>query len=339
MTTDEYNDDTTPLEYFITGLVILLFGLLYFLINYGWDYWSNSSDRAILAAAPVLEEADTGIRSSLSLTPARDIKPEKSAPEVKVDTAAVEKIQAEKAALEVESTERLQGVQTALKQAEQEGMQAQELIRQQGEKERLQAETIARQQQEIARLKAEAAEREHERAEAERIANELAQKQQEAEALSMQPVIVTDTDRLVFELPGGSNVIVPDDGFEGAVKDAMVKRRLNDPMHFDAIQFESGSARLSRASGDQIQAVAALMNTYKDIRILIRGHTDNTGGVNANSILSLTRSVSMKNALSDLGIDPQRIEIEGVGQLEPIASNDTAEGRKQNRRIELILVE
>ena len=341
MTTDEY-DDTTPLEYLITGLVILLFGLLYFLLNSDRREWSDVTDQAAVVA-PALEKTDLGLYPALGLAAVPQTNPIKSAPESKpdvtADNATIAKMQAEQATLAADTNARLDDVTAALEQAKQEGLQAQEIIHQQGELERLQAEMITRQQQEIERLKATVAEREQELNQAERHAETLALAAQQEEKPLITPVITNNTNRLVFGLPDGSNVIVPDKGFEGALKEAMVRRRLHDPLHFDAIQFESGSARLSRVSNDQIKAVAALMNTYRDIRILIRGHTDNTGDVNTNSVLSLTRSVSMKEALTGLGIEPQRIKIEGVGQLEPIASNDTPEGRKQNRRIELILIE
>jgi outer membrane protein OmpA-like peptidoglycan-associated protein len=85
--------------------------------------------------------------------------------------------------------------------------------------------------------------------------------------------------------------------------------------------------------------VAEQLKQHQDTKILIRGHTDNTGSAGRNSLVSLSRSDSMKEALVKLGVDAERIKIEGVGALEPIAANDTEEGREKNRRIELIVID
>ena len=74
-------------------------------------------------------------------------------------------------------------------------------------------------------------------------------------------------------------------------------------------------------------------NPNTDVRII--GHTDNTGSDAVNNPLSLDRAASTRNYLTGRGIDGRRISIEGMGERQPIATNDTAQGRSRNRRVEI----
>ena len=78
-------------------------------------------------------------------------------------------------------------------------------------------------------------------------------------------------------------------------------------------------------------------NPNTDVRII--GHTDNTGSDAVNNPLSLDRAASTRNYLTGRGIDGRRISIEGMGERQPIATNDTAEGRSRNRRVEIYVGE
>ena len=78
-------------------------------------------------------------------------------------------------------------------------------------------------------------------------------------------------------------------------------------------------------------------NPNTDVRII--GHTDNTGSDAVNNPLSLERAASTRNYLTGRGIDGRRISIEGMGERQPIATNDTAEGRSRNRRVEIYVGE
>lgn len=77
------------------------------------------------------------------------------------------------------------------------------------------------------------------------------------------------------------------------------------------------------------------LSENKDVRVKIIGHTDAVGSDSANQILSEGRAKSVRQAMIDRGIAADRIEYEGRGESEPIATNDTDEGRAQNRRVEL----
>ena len=78
-------------------------------------------------------------------------------------------------------------------------------------------------------------------------------------------------------------------------------------------------------------------NPNTDVRIV--GHTDNTGSDAVNNPLSLDRAASTRNYLTGRGIDGRRISIEGMGERQPIATNDTAQGRSRNRRVEIFVGE
>ena len=69
------------------------------------------------------------------------------------------------------------------------------------------------------------------------------------------------------------------------------------------------------------------------------GHTDNTGSDAVNNPLSLDRTDRTRNYLTGRGIDGRRISIEGMGERQPIATNDTADGRSRNRRVEIYVGE
>ena len=78
-------------------------------------------------------------------------------------------------------------------------------------------------------------------------------------------------------------------------------------------------------------------NPNTDVRII--GHTDNTGSDAINNPLSLDRAASTRNCLTGRGIDGRRISIEGMGERQPIATNETADGRSRNRRVEIYVGE
>ena len=78
-------------------------------------------------------------------------------------------------------------------------------------------------------------------------------------------------------------------------------------------------------------------NPHTDVRIV--GHTDSTGSDAINNPLSMDRAASTRNYLTARGVDGRRIAIDGMGERHPIATNDTAEGRARNRRVEIFVGE
>jgi outer membrane protein OmpA-like peptidoglycan-associated protein len=103
------------------------------------------------------------------------------------------------------------------------------------------------------------------------------------------------------------------------------------------VYFDTGRAVLRSESHAAIAEIALLMNARPAIRLAVVGHTDNTGQFAANIRLSEARASAVRDALvTRYGIGASRLAALGKGSAEPIASNDTPEGRAQNRRVELV---
>lgn len=105
------------------------------------------------------------------------------------------------------------------------------------------------------------------------------------------------------------------------------------------VTFETNRSSLTSASNVALDRVAESLLANPDVRIEIGGHTDNTGSNATNQRLSLQRAQSVKAYLVRKGVRPDRLETVGYGPDNPIATNDTDEGRRQNRRVELKLLE
>jgi K(+)-stimulated pyrophosphate-energized sodium pump len=102
---------------------------------------------------------------------------------------------------------------------------------------------------------------------------------------------------------------------------------------FANVNFETGSAKLKQSSLPEINNIVEILKANPNVNIKVGGYTDNTGNAAENLKLSDSRALCIKAALAGLGIAPSRLESEGYGQEHPIASNDTEEGKAQNRRI------
>jgi outer membrane protein OmpA-like peptidoglycan-associated protein len=101
------------------------------------------------------------------------------------------------------------------------------------------------------------------------------------------------------------------------------------------ILFDSGSAVLKPEAIAQIEKVGDVLAKYSDDRIRVEGHTDSTGTRKANEELSLRRADSVKRILLGRGVKETQISALGLGEERPIADNKTADGKKQNRRVEV----
>ncbi|CCD92620.1 conserved hypothetical protein [Bradyrhizobium sp. ORS 375] len=103
------------------------------------------------------------------------------------------------------------------------------------------------------------------------------------------------------------------------------------------IRFATGSAELSRESLALLDHIVDVAQRCKEAAIAIEGHTDNVGDEDSNMDLSKRRAAAVVSYISEAGIDTSRMTSEGYGQTKPVASNDSAEGRAQNRRIEFVV--
>lgn len=103
------------------------------------------------------------------------------------------------------------------------------------------------------------------------------------------------------------------------------------------LAFASGKGALEPGDYASLREIADFLANSPESRIALVGHTDASGGLQTNIALSRSRAAAVRQALIALGADGSRIEAEGVGYLSPLASNQTPEGRAQNRRVEVLL--
>ena len=107
---------------------------------------------------------------------------------------------------------------------------------------------------------------------------------------------------------------------------------------FDSgILFATNKADLNATSKESLKEFAAKMVDLPDTDITIYGHTDNTGSDAVNERLSLQRAESVEKYLNSCGISTERMTAEGKSYTMPVASNETKEGRAQNRRVEIFI--
>ena len=103
----------------------------------------------------------------------------------------------------------------------------------------------------------------------------------------------------------------------------------------EAVLFDVDSAAVKAQAKETLGQMADVMVRYPENDILVKGHTDSTGPEKYNQELSERRAKAVKNYLIDSGIPGQRITSIGFGETIPVSSNDTAEGRRENRRVEI----
>ncbi|MBV9489754.1 MAG: OmpA family protein, partial [Verrucomicrobia bacterium] len=103
------------------------------------------------------------------------------------------------------------------------------------------------------------------------------------------------------------------------------------------IYFDTNRTDIKPESRPTLEQIADLLKRQPDLKLLVVGHTDNVGDFESNRDLSQRRAASVVNALvTGFGIAPDRLVPFGVSYASPVASNGTAEGRSQNRRVELV---
>jgi outer membrane protein OmpA-like peptidoglycan-associated protein len=105
------------------------------------------------------------------------------------------------------------------------------------------------------------------------------------------------------------------------------------------ISFAVGRSDISPAFAPVLDQFAAGLRSNPNAEVRIVGHTDSTGSDAINNPLSVDRAASTRDYLVARGVNPQIFVIEGHGSTRPIATNDTAEGRAKNRRVEIYVGE
>jgi OOP family OmpA-OmpF porin len=139
------------------------------------------------------------------------------------------------------------------------------------------------------------------------------------------------------KLPSGVELNIPEYGIENNlitfIEDKNKAVDKTTWFNFDRIAFETGSAKLSAESLEQIKNLGEILKAYPNVNLKIGGYTDNTGDAKLNLKLSQDRAAAVKAAIVSEGVAAARLDAEGYGSEHPVASNDTEEGRAQNRRI------
>jgi len=101
--------------------------------------------------------------------------------------------------------------------------------------------------------------------------------------------------------------------------------------------FETGGAALSKGSAPALEILARFLSRNPGLAVVIVGHSDNQGSLDANIALSKRRAETVRAALIERGVAAGRLEAHGVGYLAPVSTNATEAGRNLNRRVELVL--
>lgn len=123
----------------------------------------------------------------------------------------------------------------------------------------------------------------------------------------------------------------------GLVAGGEAQSLLDKTLSNRVVEFESGSATLTPTGRAILDEMATAIKQIGTPRVQLIGHTDSQGNHQANVALSLARASSVRNYLIDKGIPADSLSAAGSGPDQPVAANDTAEGRAKNRRIEFRL--
>lgn len=113
-----------------------------------------------------------------------------------------------------------------------------------------------------------------------------------------------------------------------------IKLTLNE----NSVNFDLNKSSLTSTAKSNLNKLVGVFNDYPDTNIIIYGHTDSTGDDSYNMNLSVDRAKSVKSYLASKGLATSRFEIVGMGETDPIDSNESAGGRANNRRVEFAIM-
>jgi outer membrane protein OmpA-like peptidoglycan-associated protein len=103
------------------------------------------------------------------------------------------------------------------------------------------------------------------------------------------------------------------------------------------VLFDTNQAQLKSGGLRSVEKLSAFLQQYPQRKALVEGFTDSVGGQDMNEALSQRRADAVRSALVGQGVDGGRISTHGYGEAHPVAGNDSAAGRQQNRRVEIVL--
>jgi outer membrane protein OmpA-like peptidoglycan-associated protein len=213
---------------------------------------------------------------------------------------------------------------------------------------------LARAQAEKARAEAEQAKAEAERMKQEALAaaqeaarQKDAAEKAKAEAVAQQQVLAAETDKARAAAAQSESLRQQAEKEKQDLR-ARLLQQLNSILatrdsargliaNMSDVLFRSGSFDLLPGARERLAKVSGIVLAYPSLHVSVEGHTDSVGSDQYNQDLSEHRAESVRDYFVQQGIPASALEARGFGKSEPIASNDTAEGRQQNRRVELVL--
>jgi outer membrane protein OmpA-like peptidoglycan-associated protein len=301
--------------------------------NAGADKYAASTLRK---AEQQMVAADEAYRSK------RDKKTVESASRDVVETAEEARVMAVKQKAEEEAQERMAAEKRAAEEREAKARrdaEAEVRRRQEAEQARVEAEQ--------ARIEAEQAKAEAERMkqQAEQAAAEAARQKEEADkarqtALEQQRLAEAETDKARQAAARAES--------EKAQLRAQLLDQLNSILqtrdsarglivNMSDVLFDTGSSTLKTGAREKLAKISGLLLAHPGLTLQIEGHTDSVGSEDFNQQLSERRSDSVRDFLAEEGVPVSSMTAKGFGKTQPVASNDSPEGRQRNRRVELVV--
>jgi len=107
--------------------------------------------------------------------------------------------------------------------------------------------------------------------------------------------------------------------------------------NMEGVLFDTGKSTLKPEAKEKLAKVSGILLAHPDLKLEIEGHTDNTGSDDTNQKLSEARAAAARDYLLGQGLNANSVTAKGLGESNPVASNDNAKGRSQNRRVELVI--
>jgi outer membrane protein OmpA-like peptidoglycan-associated protein len=155
------------------------------------------------------------------------------------------------------------------------------------------------------------------------------------EARADRQALIVDRDRIKAERDELADMLTTSLATVAAVRDSARGKIVDLP----GILFDTGKSTLKPEAQVSIAKLTGILMMFPFSTLEIRGHTDNTGSAELNMQLSKDRAKSVYDFFVKQGMDPAKLSADGSGMNEPIADNSTAEGRAQNRRVEVLIIE
>jgi outer membrane protein OmpA-like peptidoglycan-associated protein len=242
----------------------------------------------------------------------------------------------------------------ALKRQEQERLEAESAAREARARAEIAAEAERRRQAEEDRAKAEAARLEAERLkqEAETAAQQAAQAKAEAEAaraaaLQQQQALAAEAEK-ARQAASEADRLRQQAEKEKADLRARLLQQLNSVLetkdtarglisNMGDVLFETGKYELKPAARERLARISGILMAYPSLNVAVEGHTDSVGSDEFNQKLSEQRAEAVRRYFVEGGVAEAAVTARGFGKAQPVASNDTAEGRQKNRRVELVV--